>query len=95
MGSTIHIAAKDYGTAEIVLDGVKLKSVRSYSIVHRAGYLPVVTLDIFADNLTVDFPELIPQLPTPFDRIFKLNESSAQSDDEIISSKTLIDRLPP
>lgn len=55
--------------AEIYIDGKKLEGVKGYSLTHKAGELPQLTLDMKAANITVE-TQVLPALPPPYDSFY-------------------------
>lgn len=46
---------------EIYIDGQRLHGVRSYTLKHVAGNIPVLTIDLNAFNISVDEPMMLMQ----------------------------------
>ena len=57
-----------YG-AKVYVDGQELYGVKGYSLTHKAGELPVLTLDMKATNVTME-TQVIPALPAPYDSFY-------------------------
>lgn len=55
--------------AEIFVNGSELKGVCGYSLIHKAGELPRLRLDMSATNITVE-TKVLPELPTPYDSFY-------------------------
>lgn len=55
--------------AKVYVDGQELNGVKGYSLTHKAGELPQLTLDMKATNITVE-TQVLPALPPPYDSFY-------------------------
>lgn len=55
--------------AEIFIDGKELNGVCGYSLIHRAGELPQLQLDMAATSVTVE-AKMLPALPSPYNSFY-------------------------
>lgn len=55
--------------AKVYIDGNELYGVKGYSLTHKAGELPQLTLNMKATNVTVE-TQVLPALPPPYDSFY-------------------------
>ena len=61
------IEIESHGTkAKIKVDGIEVHGVRRYALVHEAGKVPMLKLDLIAVDVTVDGKQVLPYLPDVF-----------------------------
>lgn len=75
------VEIETHGVAgKIKLDGIEVHGVRRYALVHEAGKVPMLKLDLIAVDVTVDGKQVLPCLPDVFKSFYVPRES-----DDIIS----------
>lgn len=55
---------------EVYVDGVQVKGVKEYRLIHKGGNSPQLQLDIMATNITVE-TSVVPELPDIYKPFYK------------------------
>ncbi|NBI10264.1 hypothetical protein D1641_09610 [Colidextribacter sp. OB.20] len=61
---------------KVLVDGKEMPGVRSYSVHHDAGSIPMVRLDLIGTDLFIDGNGFIPALPEVFKSFYRPIETT-------------------
>ncbi len=68
-------------SGKIRVNGTEVPGVRRYALVHEAGKVPMLKLDLMAVDITVDGKQVLPCLPDVFKSYYEPKELDATAVD--------------